>query len=342
MKTNKMPAVGASAPKIESSRGKRVLAIVLMAVGIAALMFAAAASVSNKQELVEIVRVNKPLLAGEVIQEDALESYKMLKADYDSLGLVEVDGDKKQIIIPWSQRGDIIGMYANTYIRNGTYLTSKDITSEVTARNPWVQNMSPDDEIFTMSFNAGTINTRLIFPGTRLRVRLICEVPTGMINSLRQEIERSENQNLDIIVHDSTVALKGEDIRNDQSINSFQLAEIVINDITITDMSNSEGESIYDLYCSLLKLPINERIQYLRTELGDNSAANSWASRTTPSTITFILDKKSASRLAEFEVGGGTLKYTILPDNPEDETQANLMSQFVELSNQINTVTSAG
>ena len=89
----------------------------------------------------------------------------------------------------------------------------------------------------------------------------------------------------------------------------------------------------------LLKLPINERVAYLKTGIGDNKVSNSWANRVTPQTITFIMDKNSASRLAEFEQTGGTIKYTILPDKADSEDQANLMSQFVELSNQINTVT---
>lgn len=335
------PKSGVSAPKLEGSRWKRVVALLVMAAGIALLMFAASATVNKRQELIEVIRLKRSLVAGEVIQEEDINAYSMFKEDYDKLGTIEVDDKDRQVIIPWSQRGDVIGMYMSNYVRSGGYLTTQDITSEVAVRNPWIQAMKEDEEIYTMDFSAGTINTRLIFPGTRLRVRLVCAVPVEAVDDIRAAIAKSESSNLDLIVHPSTVATSGEIIGNTSDVgdSSLQVAEIVINNIIITDMTNSTGESIYDLYCALLKLPVNDRISYLRTELGDNDAANEWAKRTTPATITFILDKDSASRLAEFEQSGGSLKYTILPDDPEDEDQANLMSQFVELSNQINTIT---
>lgn len=340
------PSTGAAAPKVESSKGKRIVAIIIMAAGILLLMFAASAAVSNKQEVISVIRLTRSLKAGDVITEDALAEYAMLKTTYDGLGVVELPdpnnpdrGVKTQVIVPWAQRQDVIGKYMGNYVSKGTYLTTQDITSEVTTRNPWIQTMKEDEEIYTMAFDAGTINTRLIFPGTRLRVRLLQEVPVDKVEELRKLISTAESANLDLIVHESTVIKNGELVEEATAKDAFNVAEIVINNITITDMTNAAGESIYDLYCSLLKLPVNQRLKYLRTELGENETATSWAQRVTPSTITFILDKDSASRLAEFEQGVGSLKYTILPDDPDDENQANLMSQFVEISNQINTIT---
>ena len=340
------PVSEAQAPKVKGSAGKRFLAILIMAIGIAMLMFAASKAISNKQEVISVIRMTEALKAGDVITGDSIAEYQMLKKTYKELGTVELpvddDSDKtesKQIIIPWSQRDEVIGKYMGNYISKGTYLTSQDITSEVTTRNPWIQSMKADEEIYTMNFDAGAINTRLIYPGTRLRVRLLQQVPVDKVDDIRKLIGRAESENLDLIVHESTVLKNGKLIESAEAKDEFNVAEIVIDDITITDMTNGSGESIYDLYCSLLKLPVNDRLKYLRTELIENEEANSWAARTTPSMITFILDKDSASRLAEFEQNGGTLKYTILPDDPDSEDQANLMSQFIEISNQINTVT---
>ena len=173
-----------------------------------------------------------------------------------------------------------------------------------------------------------------------MRARLVSEVPVDVSAEIKNKIAAAENigDSTDSIVHDAVVTVNGDIIEGSEAKTSVQVAEVVIDDIIITDMTNSSGESIYDLYMSLLKLPINKRVNYLRTTTGSNKTANSWADRVTPSTITFILDKESASRLAEFEKTGGSIKYTILPDNNDTDDQANLMSQFVELSNQINTV----
>ena len=248
---------------------------------------------------------------------------------------------QQQTYLLWQQKEQVLGMFASNYIAQGDVLTSMDLTRTLTVRNPWVTAMKEDEEIFTMSFDAGTINTRMIYPGTRLRARFVSEVPVDKLSEVKTQIERAENigDGTDDIVHDAVTTLHGDILEDSEAKNSVQVAEVIIDEIIITDMTNSSGESIYDLYMSLLKLPINERISYLKTGIGSNDISNNWAARVTPSTITFILDKKSASRLAEFEQTGGTIKYTILPDKADSEDQANLMSQFVELSNQINTVT---
>lgn len=337
-----------SAPKVEGSFGKRLVAIILMVVGIALLLFIAKNIVDSREELIQVIRINRNIQAGDPITDKDIVAYDIPKSTYESLGTVGFPDGKgntvnKQVLLLWSQAKEVydqekgVASYASTYLKSGSLLTSTDLTKEITVRNPWVAAIEPDEEIFTMSFEAGSVNTRLLFPGTRLRARLISDVPSDIADDIRQEISKAEQTKVDDIVRPSTVT-KQHDKFLEAEGEDVQVAEIVIDEVIITDMTNSAGESIYDLYMSLLKLPINSRAAYLKTSLGDNSVASSWASRVTPSTITFILDKESASRLAEFEKGSGYIKYTILPDDPANEEQANLMTQFIELSNQINTI----
>ena len=336
-----------SAPKVSNSQGKRIFTFIIFILGIVVILYLASTLSADKQEYVSVIRLKSDVLAGQTITENLIEEYKMPKAVYDTAGVVPVadeNGDmkNKQVYLLWSQKDDVLLQYASNYMAAGTFMQSTSLTQELTVRNPWIQDMKADEEIFTISFNASSVNSRLLYPGTRLRARLIQPVPIDVVKDIRDEISKSENTPVEDIVKPSTVVLQGEKIEESQAKESFQVAEIIIDEITITDMTNSAGESIYDLYMSLLKLPINKRIDYLRTTLGENSTANAWASRVTPTTITYILDKESASRLAEFEQSGGTIKYTILPDDPTNEDQANLMSRFVELSNQINTVIDEG
>ena len=339
------------APKLEGSFGKRLVAIIIMIAGIALLLFLAKNIVDSREELVQVIRITRNIQAGDPITTEDIKAYDIPKSTYESLGLVPIkdaDGNvnNKQTLLLWSQAKEVydqekgVASYASTYLKVGSLLTSTDLTKEITVRNPWVAAIKQDEEIFTMSFEANSVNSRLLFPGTRLRARLISEVPSEMVQEVRQEIARAEGIPVKDIVRPSTVAQQQDKFQESSGVTT-EVAEVVIDEVIITDMTNSAGESIYDLYMSLLKLPINTRSDYLKTTLGDNSTSQNWASRVTPTTITFILDKDSASRLAEFEKGSGAIKYTILPDDPENEDQANLMSQFIELSNQINTVTEA-
>lgn len=337
-----------NAPKLEGSFGKRLLAIILMIAGIAALLFMAKNIVDGREETVAVIRLKRNILAGDPITTEDLEAFDIQKSAYESLGTVTFKDENgntssKQTFLLWSQIKEVydqeagVASYASTYLKNGSLLTSTDLTKEITVRNPWVAAIDQDEEIFTMAFDANSVNARLLFPGTRLRARLISEIPAEYLADVKQQISTAERIPVSDIVRPSTVAQQQDKFEN-ASGTITQIAEVVIDQVIITDMTNSAGESIYDLYMSLLKLPISERAEYLKTTLGDNATSQGWASRVTPATITFILDKDSASRLAEFEKGTGSIKYTILPDDPENEEQANLMSQFIELSNQINTV----
>lgn len=329
------------APKVGGGTGKRVIALIIMAAGIVGLLFLASFIMNRREAMVSVMRLKTSVTAGTTITDGLLEEYQMPKSTYDTLGTItqtDSQGNKsqRQIYLLWSQKSAVIGMFSANYIAQGDVLTALDLTKDLTVRNPWVTAMKPDEEIFTMSFDAASVNSRMLYPGTRLRARLISEVPVSVSDEIRDLIKDSESNPNPPLVKDAVVTTHGDVISEAERSDAVQISEIVVDEIVITDMTNAAGESIYDLYMSLLKLPVTQRVAYLRTSLGDNSTSNEWASRVTPSTITFILDKESASRLAEFEQTGGTIKYTILPDDPESDDQANLMSQFVELSNQIN------
>lgn len=329
------------APKVGGGKGKKVAALAVMCLGIVGLLALTALITNRREAEVSVIRLKQPITSGTTLTDTLLEEYKMPKSTYDSLGTIVEGSDtnkqSKQIFLLWSQKDEIIGMYASNYIGQGGILTSKDLTKNITVRNPWVTAMKEDEEIFTMKFDANSVNARMLYPGTRLRARLVSAVPVDVSEDIRKDISSAENAANPPLVKDAVVTLQGDKIAGSEANNTVEISEIVIDHIIITDMTNAEGESIYDLYMSLLKLPLNQRVQYLKQTISENDTASDWNKRVTPSTITFILDKDSASRLAEFEQSGGTIKYTILPDVEDNEDQANLMSQFVELSNQIAT-----
>lgn len=329
------------APKVGGGKGKKVAALTVMCLGIVGLLALAALIMNRREAEVSVIRLKQAITSGTTFTDSILEEYKMTKSTYDSLGTITEgeEGNKKskQIFLLWSQKDEILGMYASNYIGQGGILTSKDLTKNLTVRNPWVTAMKEDEEIFTMKFDANSVNARMLFPGTRLRARLVSSVPVDVSEDIRKDVANAENEANPPLVKDAVVTMQGDKIAESEANNTVEVSEIVIDQIIITDMTNAAGESIYDLYMSLLKLPLNQRVEYLKQTIAENDTASDWNQRVTPATITFILDKDSASRLAEFEQSGGIIKYTILPDVEDNDEQANLMSQFVELSNQINT-----
>lgn len=304
--------------KTQNNQGKKMLVLCIMLVIMGGLIGLAYFVTQSKQEEINVVRINHAMTSGTVITEADIEPYPMLKSTYDTLGVVATEsGDvttRRQVIIPWDERDNLYGMYLTNYLRQGDYITILDVTNEVTMRNPWVANMTEDQEVYTMPFSTTDVNTRLVYPGTRLRVRLVVSVPADQAPALRRKIEEAQ-KNLDGKTVRESILLNTElPDTNDSEYESVEVAEVIMDSIQITDMLNSSGESIYDIYMALLKLPINQRMAYLSTALGDSDTALSFQSRVTPSSLCFVVDKESASILAEFEnTKSATLKYTVLP-----------------------------
>lgn len=346
-----------TAPSVKGSSGKRILTLIIMAAGIAGLMLLASYMLTDKQEMVSVIRLTSSKLAGSQLTLADVEECQIPRSVYDQLGTItytDSDGNSKseQIYIPYSQLGSIIDLnpedddqgfviasYLANYKKIGSILTSYDLTDQLESQSPWLASMKDDEELFTMELDTSTLDVRYLFPGSRLRARLVNDVPTDVVSSLRDQIKKDEAAHGDDIVRDSTYQYDediAKAIEESESRTSVPVSEVVIENIVVNDMTNAAGESIYDLYMSLLKLPINERTAYLETTLGDNETALEWRERVTPTSVTFILDRESATRLTEYENSGGTIKYTILKDDPDSEG-GQLMSQFIELSNQINT-----
>lgn len=351
-----------SAPEVKGSAGKRILALGAMAAGIAGLMLLAGNMLTDKQELVSVIRLTSSKLAGSQLSLADVEECKIPKSVYDQLGTItykDADGNShsEQIYIPYEQLGQIIdlnseddaqGFVISSYMANykkiGSILTTYDLTNQLEQQSPWLASMKDDEELFTMDLDVSSVDIRYLFPGSRLRARLVYDVPTDVVPTLRDQIAADEAAHKDDLVRDSTYQYNEgitQALEDSTARVSVPVSEIVIDNIVVNDMTNSDGESIYDLYMSLLKLPINQRVQYLQTTMGDNATALEWRARVTPTSVTFILDKESATRLTEYEKSGGEIKYTILKDDPNSEG-GQLMSQFIELSNQINTATGTG
>lgn len=340
---------------VNDNRGKRLIALLLFGLAIAGCLFAASWILNMRQAEISVVRLKSTLAAGDVISADDLVEYSMLKRSYDELGQIAYTneaGEKKneQVIIPWDERESVVGLYMTNYLKSGNYLTKLDVTDKVLVRNPWVADIAEGEEIYTMQFHAEEVNPRLLYIGSSLRARITMNVKNDTLDQIRNEIKSKDKGDKEVNeVNDSVLTAPGvgtpleDDGMNTSGASAYTgvtpVSEIIIDRLVIADMLNSNGESIFDIYMSLLKLPVNDRLAYLQTTMGENEDAVSFQERVTPVSITFIVSKEGASKLAEFEaLPSASIKYTILPDLEQDS----LMMQFVELQNQVMTQTKVG
>lgn len=326
------------------NKGSRLAAIIIMMIGLFGMIGLAYLVTQSQNETVDIIRLSRTLNSGDIISEGDIQSFTILKDSYSTLGTVANDEGTQyvQSMILWSDREQVIGKYMTTNTRAGSYLSMEDITDTLILRNPWVEEMSADEEIYTLAFNASDVNTRLLYPGSSLRVRLTFTVPADDADELREEINKADiSENITVNdVRQSVVLQRGTNYSQGSDESSeVAVSEVIIDRLIITDMLNSSGESIYDLYMALLRLPVSQRKEYLSTSLNDSDIAMAFQSRVSPAYLVLVVDKQAANFLAEFEATSkASIKYTILPDLEEDS----LMTSFIEISNQINSYISIG
>lgn len=347
--------IGIKKQTMNETQKKKARTLAAMFGGLVVLVGLSAFVLNFKQEEISVVRLKNTLNGGDAITVADIVEYPMLKRTYDELGTVSYtnsDGTKttEQVIIPWSARDQLVGMYMTNHLNAGNYLTKLDITNEVVVRNPWVAEIQDGQEIYTMPFDASSVNARLLYPGTYLRARITVSIANDKLEQIKEDIKEREDAVLASgkLVSDSIAADPNAGatswttgVEGDLGVNTSTssdltgktpVAEIVIPKIRIADMRNSDGESIFDLYMSLLKMPVNERVEYLKTTISDAETAIDFQERVTPVDVTFIVGKDDATKLAEFEaMTNAKIKYTILPDMEDNS----LMNQFVEISNQV-------
>lgn len=315
--------------------GKTQTRKIILALGyvfvIVALMFGAKMFLDGQQAEVTVVRLKADMLAGEVIRDNAIEPYKMLKKSYNELGTVTykaADGSSsvKQVIYLWDKKDEVLGKYVAIYTQGGQYLTLKNVTDKKIVRNPWLAEVGATEEIYTLPISTEGINTRLLLPGSHLRVRVIIQKKGGAADPFAN----STNQT-------STPVIGENELDKDAILAAggvVPVGSVVFDDLTAIDMLNGSGESLFDVYMALSKLPVEERAKYLETTITGDS--NAFQKKVLPASLVLILTKPQATAMAEFEnMTGAEIKYTILPYKDDN---GNLLSSFTEIADQMSDI----
>ena len=311
---------------------KKVTIAITYAVVIVLLLVGAKILLLLQQDEVAVVRLKSDMLAGEVITEAHIESYKMLKKSYDELGTVNYSengvSSPKQIIFKWEDKDKVVNKYIANYTQGGQYLTLKNVTDKKVIRNPWLAEVQPGEEIYTLPFESEGLNPRLLLPGTHLRARVVVQSRSGAGggNPVVDAGNPIAGNGSGVNTLDKAALLgAGGTVPN---------ADIVFEDLVAVDMLNSSNESLFDIYMALSKLSVEDRVSYLETTI-EGSSTN-FQQRVLPSSLVFILNKEQATNMAEFEnMSEAKIKYTILPFEDAD---GNLLSSFTEVADQMNDI----
>ena len=331
--------------KVKRRKDSKKMKNVFLILGILGIFLLFRFQLIAGEKKVAVVAVKHDVKAGVEIDRDKdLVKYEISRSDYESMCNQKNDdtGEKLSPVVLASEVDKLQGRKMCNYTPAGTIMRRDMSTQEGVTANPWTNNI-PDDqqyEIYTMDFDSESVDTRLLVPGAKIRIRGILNVESQYADEIRSRITQKEKNiysGLSVINEGESVireyAPNSSSNNNNSLVKDVPVAEIIYPTIRVVDMLNSSGESVYDIYMSLLGMSYNERMQMLQTSVTEKQS--SFMKRVIPQKLVLVVSSEDASDLAEFEeMSGMNFKYTILPYD-KDEDEEDLYSQLVGVSDSI-------
>lgn len=196
------------------------------------------------KQTVDIVKLNTSVPQGGRINQDMMYKDTMLKSEYEKVGVYEfADGTKKRSIVLWEDRGAIKDAFASYYVRQDTSLYWDALSRETAKEYAYLYEM--DGELLKIDLDAGQFGGMLV-PGDKLNIRVTYEqeqytLPTEKDFILQQQMGITQN---------TTVSK----------------SEMLFNSVSVLDILNADGDSIFDIYYELISLPKVQQLQIAESE----------------------------------------------------------------------------
>lgn len=269
-----------------SKARSRVVAILLCLLVIVFVSITSILSSSETQKTVTVVRLKESVSANSLITEDVIEPYEMYYKEFANYGVAQFsDGSKRQAIVTWEARDAIVGKrYAAYYMRSDTVLFWDATTKEQTKKNSYLYSMK--GELINIQMDTSDFGD-MVVPGDTLNIRVsytkvTYDLPSEEAYQLAIE---NGNGNIDAVTVDVT--------------------EMLFSEVTVLDMLNSEGQSIFDIYYSFIAQSKSSQSTLLKSD--------EFLKSVTPSTILLEVTSEEADRYMAISSKSPKYLMTLLP-----------------------------
>lgn len=244
---------------------KRNMLIVLVVV-ITVLLIGWVYTLGKKaEETVTVVMLNQNVYKNQLITEDMLKPYDMLKAEFEKYAVIDKGGQKTRRLVLWEEVDKVINTFAAYPLQKDTILEYRSLIKSRIDNSDNVLYSFPGKEIVPLEVGYNELQAFKTFlkPGDRLNIEAIF----------------SENK---------TITKKdeyGSDVTAEVEVYK---TETVFKDIMIADLLNNAGESVLDIYSWYNDLSV-----YEQAELDNNP---SFQERVEPTTLLVALTPEEKDR----------------------------------------------
>lgn len=271
--------------KNKSKFSTQIAIIVILIIGIAAVIFINWWMSRDMRDTVEVAVFKSNVAQNAYISAGMIDKMEMTTADYKRAAIVRMsDGTERRQIVLYSDASSIVGKYAANYVRMNTPVYYDAVTTEYTKSNSYLYQMD-GTELLKIDVDPKQFGD-IIVPGDKLNIRITYDEATYKIISETDYLQLSDEEKL---------GLQGVSTKT----------ELMFSEVTILDMLNSDGESIFDKYYALMSLPEKQQ----RAKISDSSFQKSIE----PKSVLIAVTPEEAER---YTLLGGKTKgslITLLP-----------------------------
>lgn len=272
----------------------RLIGIVLAACVIVFICIMTAISSAETKKTITVVRLkpDSSISANALITDSNIEAYDMYYKEFQQYGTMEFsDGSRRSTIVRWQDKDLVLGKrYAAYYLRPGTVLFWDSTVRDQTRKNSYLYNMS--GELLNIHMTPTSEFGDMVVPGDTLNIRAVY---TATLYNLPTEMEYRLNANV------GSVATAG----STQMGTTVTKSELLFSEVTILDMLNGNGSSIFDLYYEYIAATKQEQQAMLED---DGFLAN-----VKPASILLEVTSEEVERYMLLQSSNATYQMTLLP-----------------------------
>lgn len=267
----------------------RLIGVLLAGCLIVFVCIMTAISSAEMKKTVQVVRLkaDTPISANSLITNDNIELYEMYYKEFQQYGTMPfADGTKRSIIVRWADKDAVVDKrYAAYYLRGGTVLFWDSTLVDQTRKNSYLYNMT--GELLNIQMNTVQDFGDMVVPGDTLNIRAIYgatvyNLPTEIEYRLSQESGRNSSNGVEITKND-----------------------MLFSEVTILDMLNSSGNSIFDIYYQYISKTKAEQQAMLADE--------GFLASVKPASILLEVTAEEVERFMALDGAGAQYRITLLP-----------------------------
>ena len=250
------------------------------------VMTAIGSAESKKTISVVKLKEDTPIKANSLVTEDMIEKYDMYYKEFEQYGTIRFsDGTVRSSIVKWDDRNLVVGQrYAAYYLREDTVLFWNSTIKEQSKKNSYLYTMS--GELLNIQMNTVQDFGDMVVPGDSLNNR-------ALFNATVYDLPTEAQYKLTDSVGGVTAGVE------------MEMNELLFSEVTILDMLNSQGNSIFDIYYEYISMSKAQQKECLEND--------EFLESVQPQSILLEVTAEEVERYMKMQGAGATYQITLLP-----------------------------